>query len=133
MVSKQTLSTRLGTNEKPTYCICVSFFLFFIHTFLWLLVFPVGLVHCSRDPQTFFLTKFSLKMSLTALFTHLKINLLQCFQFSVLSKISYIQIHLTSHIYQVIIWRNSLTVIIRHFEFKSHKYSKGLRINNSSL
>ena len=58
-------------------------------------VFPVGLVHCSQDPQTSFLLKISLKMDLTALFTYLKIILLQCFQFlvSVFSKISYIQAH----------------------------------------
>ena len=58
-------------------------------------VFPVGLVHCSQDPQTSFLLKISLKMDLTALFTYLKIILLQCFQFlvSVFSKINYIQAH----------------------------------------
>ena len=44
---------------------------------------PVDPVHCSRDLQTFFfLTTFSLKMSSMILFTHLKIILLQCFQFS---------------------------------------------------
>ena len=42
----------------------------------------VGPVHCLWDPQTFFLVKLSLKMGLTALFTRLKIILLQCFQFS---------------------------------------------------
>ena len=40
-------------------------------------------MHCSLDPQTFFLAKFSLKMGPTILFTHLKIILLQCFQFLV--------------------------------------------------
>ena len=35
--------------------------------------------------------KYILKMEPTALFTHLKIILLQCFQFSVSAKISYIQ------------------------------------------
>ena len=38
--------------------------------------FSVGLVHCLRDTQTFFLTKLSLKMSLTVLFTYLKFILL---------------------------------------------------------
>ena len=52
---------------------------------------PVGPVHCSRDPQTSFSVTFLLKIGLTALFTHLKIILLQCFQFSVFSKISSIQ------------------------------------------
>ena len=39
-------------------------------------------VHCSWDPQPLYSEK-KLKMGLTALFTHLKIILLQCFQFSV--------------------------------------------------
>ena len=44
-----------------------------------------------RTHKLLFSTKFLLKMSLTALFTHLKIILLQYFQFSVFSKISCIQ------------------------------------------
>ena len=40
-------------------------------------------VHCSRIPKLHFSATFSLKMSLTVLFTHLKIILLQYFQFSV--------------------------------------------------
>ena len=51
----------------------------------------MGLMYCLRDPQTFFLTKILLKMSHMTLFTHLKIILLQCFQFLVFSKISGIQ------------------------------------------
>ena len=39
-----------------------------------------------RIHKLHFLTTFSLKMSHTALFTHLKIILLQCFQFSVSTK-----------------------------------------------
>ena len=42
-------------------------------------VFVSGPVHCLRDPQTSFLTKLSLKMGSTVLFTHLKIILLQYF------------------------------------------------------
>ena len=42
-------------------------------------------MHCSRDPQIFFFNKLLLKISLTVLFTYLKIILLQCFQFSVFS------------------------------------------------
>ena len=49
--------------------------------------FCVGLVHCSLDPQVRILTNFSLKLGLTVLFTHLKIILLQCFQFSAISGI----------------------------------------------
>ena len=40
-------------------------------------------MHCSWDSQTSFLVKFLLKMGSTALFTHLKIILLQYFQFLV--------------------------------------------------
>ena len=42
-------------------------------------------VHCSGDPQVQNSAKSNLKLSLTELFTHLKIILLQCFQFSVFS------------------------------------------------
>ena len=50
-------------------------------------------VHCSRTYKFHFLSIFSLKIGPTALFTHLKIILLPCFQFSVFSfsKISSIQ------------------------------------------
>ena len=41
----------------------------------------VGPMHCSRDPQVLFSAKLSLKLSPTALFTHLKFILLQYFQF----------------------------------------------------
>ena len=52
-------------------------------------------MHCLRTHKFHFLSIFSLKMGLTSLFTHLKIILLQCFQFSVFSfsKISSIQTH----------------------------------------
>ena len=39
------------------------------------------IMHCSRDPQPLYSEKI-FKMGLTVLFTHLKIILLQCFQFS---------------------------------------------------
>ena len=42
-------------------------------------------VHCLRTHKFHFLSIFSLKMGLTTLFTHLKIILLQYFQFSVFS------------------------------------------------
>ena len=38
-------------------------------------------MHCSRTHKFHFSVTFLLKMGLTALFTHLKIILLQCFQF----------------------------------------------------
>ena len=46
-------------------------------------VFSVGPLHCSRDPQIWKNTNVKLKLGPTALFTHLKIMLLQCFQFLV--------------------------------------------------
>ena len=50
--------------------------------------FFVGLLHCSRDPQVlFFIEKTTLKLGPMVLFTHLKIILLQCFQFSAMSDI----------------------------------------------
>ena len=49
--------------------------------------FCVGLMHYSRDPQIRILANFSLKLGPTVLFTHLKIILLQYFQFSVISSI----------------------------------------------
>ena len=52
-------------------------------------------VHCLQTNKFHFLSIFSLKMGPTILFTHLKIILLQCFQFSVFNfnKISSIQTH----------------------------------------
>ena len=44
-------------------------------------VFCVGSVHYSGDPQVQISTKKNLKLGPTVLFTHLKIILLQCFQF----------------------------------------------------
>ena len=44
-------------------------------------------MHCSQDPQVLFSAKITLKLGPTALFTHLKIILLQFFQFSALSGI----------------------------------------------
>ena len=51
------------------------------------LAFLVGPVYYLQDPQVLFSTKFSLKLDLMTLFTHLKIILLQCFQFSAISGI----------------------------------------------
>ena len=50
-------------------------------------------MHCSRIHKFYFLATFSLKIGLTILFAHLKIILLQYFQFSVFnfSKINSIQ------------------------------------------
>ena len=73
---------------KNTTSMSVSVFAFFFFfwvrsAFLWLLCFSSGSRALFTGPTNPFSTKFSLKMGLTALFTHLKIILLQCFQFSV--------------------------------------------------
>ena len=49
-------------------------------------VFLVSLIHCSRNPQV---ATTTIKLGPTALFTHLKIILLQCFQFLVFSNKRY--------------------------------------------
>ena len=59
------------------YTFCVSAF------------FSLGPMHYSQDLQVLNLTKSTLKLSPTALFTHLKIILLQCFQFSIFSNKRY--------------------------------------------
>ena len=45
--------------------------------------FSVSPMHYSRDPQILYSTKKTLKLCFTVLFTHLKIILLQYFQFLV--------------------------------------------------
>ena len=76
-----------------------SVFFFFFFFFFFFTRFALGdNYHCSRiiatlfmGPTTTLFRKKILKMGPTALFTHLKIILLQCFQFSVSTKISCIQ------------------------------------------
>ena len=73
--------------------------LLFMHCFMnsnrkcWLSTVNSATVHYLWTHKFHFSATFSLKMGPTALFTHLKIILLQCFQFSVFnfSKISSIQ------------------------------------------
>ena len=84
LIQFSTLHTCLDTNEMH---LCLRFFLFFCfcfekHISVAVVVFPADPMYCSRDPQTSFSTKLSLKIGLMALFTHLKIILLQYFQFS---------------------------------------------------
>ena len=91
-----------------TFCF---FFLFFFHAFqrvmrllfmycslnssrkCWLFHDKQWSMYCSRSHKLYFSETFSLKMSPTILFTHLKIILLPYFQFSIFSfsKISSIQ------------------------------------------
>ena len=49
--------------------------------------FSMGPMYCSQDSQVRISANFTLKLGLTALFIHLKIILLQCFQFSTISGI----------------------------------------------
>ena len=49
----------------------------------------MSLVNSARNPQVWISTNFSLKLGPTALFTHLKIILLQYFQFSIISNKRY--------------------------------------------
>ena len=76
-----------------------QFFFFFLFSAAMVDLFFCEQCTCAlfTDPQTPFLSPFSLKMGPTVLFTHLKIILLQCFQFSVFSfsKISSIQTYPT--------------------------------------
>ena len=91
-------------NTKWVFGLRVCASKFFLYTFFFFF-FPSKLqvltkssvnsvfMHCSRTHKLHFLATFSLKMSPTALFTHLKIISLQCFQFqfSVSAKINSIQ------------------------------------------
>ena len=74
-----------------TFCasqthVCVSDF-FFFPSYNFLTFLPWTVLPCTvhRFHKLHFSITFSLKIGLTVLFTHLKIILLQCFQFSVFS------------------------------------------------
>ena len=67
------LSTRLDTNEKLTSVFQCFFFRRANYAF------SVGLMQYSQDSQIFYSATFSLKIDPTALFTYLKIILLQYF------------------------------------------------------
>ena len=105
---KSTTDTKCKFGSTFTFAFCVLLFFFFpfLHAFQTLrgqattveycsvLFGPVfftflsisGSVHCSWTHKFHFLSIFSLKIGPTVLFTHLKIILLQCFQFSVSAK-----------------------------------------------
>ena len=104
------LSFCFSFEKRPTICskmlltwqefdliwFFILLFFFWEERFTWLCTvqWVSSLVHCLRDLQTSFSVKISLKMGLTALFTHLKNILLQCFKFLVFSRISDIQTQL---------------------------------------
>ena len=70
-VPYSSISECLDRAETRLTCVCV------LH--------KVGPVHYSRDLQVLFSAKTTLKLGLMVLFTHLKIILLQYFQFPVFS------------------------------------------------
>ena len=74
----------------PCYIILVSILGFDSSAFALLCTsafFSVGPMHCSQDLQVQNLANITLKLGPTALFTHLKIILLRCFQFSAINGI----------------------------------------------
>ena len=93
-LSKPHLSTRLDTDDFGNVCIFSFFSFFFLaqcmnsSRTIWLstLFSTLGAMNNTRDSQISLFSNFSLKMSLTVLFTHLKIILLQYFQFSISAK-----------------------------------------------
>ena len=90
-----TFSLRLDTDDASSvshFCVFLLLFLFF-YSITWDVIcqWVPCTVHGTHKPL--FSQKLSLKIGLTTLFTHLKIILLQCFQFSVFNKISGIQTH----------------------------------------
>ena len=69
---------------QPLHHTFFVFFFFFNFNFFWRVNNNITWIHCAEDKNALF-------MSHMVLFTHLKIILLQCFQFSVSVKISCIQ------------------------------------------
>ena len=68
-------------------CETCSYCLYTVQSWIFFSLFnpSVHTVHCLWTHKFYFSATFLLKMSLTVLFTHLKIILLQCFSFSVFS------------------------------------------------
>ena len=81
--------------SKTMFFFSFFFFFFFQPQQLTLSTVNSASVHCLRSHKVHFSATFLLKMGPTALFTHLKIISLQCFQFqfSISAKISLIQTH----------------------------------------
>ena len=80
------LSTRLDSTESGVHVLCFQIFFFFLHVnsnITWF--------YCAVDKKYCSYTVYILFTGPTTLFTHLKIILLQCFQFSVSATISSIQ------------------------------------------
>ena len=84
---KITLGTRLDCDEScgafvvSRFALFSSFFFLIQPQHLTKSSVKSAFVHCSWTHKFHFSVTFSLKIGLTILFTHLKIILLQCFQF----------------------------------------------------
>ena len=83
------LSVRLGNVFCVSQTHVLHFSCFFFNVLsrnVWLFLWTVHTVHCLWNHKFYFSATFSLKISSTVLFTHLKIILLPCFQFLTVSK-----------------------------------------------
>ena len=67
----------------------------------------VGFVHCSQDPQVPLSANITSNLDPTTLLTHLKIILLQYFQFSVFSNKWYPNRPFTSHFSELKLWAHN--------------------------
>ena len=94
-----------------TFAISTFFFFFLRADFVDFSTVNSAFMHCSRIHKHHFSVTFSLKMGFTVLFTHLKIILLQCFQFSIFNfnKINSIQ---TDPYYLIIELFTSVSIIL---------------------
>ena len=84
----QTLRRSLDSKYKWLRLRFLTLFFFFLFQPHYLTKSAVNSarMHCSRTHKFHFSVTFSLKMGPTTLFTHLKMILLQCFQFSISAK-----------------------------------------------
>ena len=108
---------------RPRFLSCVFLFFFFFFFVqpqqLTLSTVNSTSVHCSRSHKLHFSATFLFKMGPTALFTHLKIISLQCFQFqfSVSAKISSIQTHPISFLIPLVITFSLLSILTNNFYY----------------
>ena len=117
-----------GRNSLRLRLLLPFFFLFFLKLFsaeLMLFWWVPCTVHEIHKPL--FSTKLSLKMSFMTLFIHLKIILLQCFQFSIFSKVSDIQTHPTCQ-FPKISYRYSQA--LKNYNFKNQILNSLVLLNS---
>ena len=73
-------------NSRLHFLLLRFLFFFFLAAYVGFSSMNSTQMYCSWIHKLYFSSTFSLKMGLTTLFAHLKIILLQCFQFSVSTK-----------------------------------------------